>query len=143
MEERTSNRTASSPTVEVMSITTDGFLLRLFSKDYFREKRLGSKPKKYFVSFEQYPHFLGVPEEVIRQVTITYDHLQWKEIDVDLFINDFEKPNRRGVYLGFTEGQLDRLKKYNDKQVAKGGKPWLHDRLFDFPYWRKINGVEK
>ena len=140
MEEPTNNPTPNNQAVEVISITAEGCWLRVFSKEYFRRKRLGNVPKDYYLSFERYPHFLGVAEEEIRNVSIVYDFLRWKTLDIDLSIDNFEHPKRR-TSLGFTKEQLERLKQYNDEQEAKGGKPWLSDRLLDFDYWRKINNL--
>jgi len=137
-----SNPTAD-PMAEVTKITNNGCWLRVFSKEYFQKKKLGNKPKDYFLSFEMYPHFLGASEAEIKQVAIFYSMLEWAALDVHMGIDDIERVKlKRGTYYGFTPKQLERLKKYNDKQVATGGKPWLHDRLLDFEYWREINKYE-
>jgi len=133
----------SNPTVdemaEVLSITDKGFWIRVYSKEYFRRKRLGKKPKEYFVSFEFHPHFLGATEEEIRQIKISgyFGYVSWETLQTGFELCNIGKL-KRGRYHGFTKQQLERLKKYNDDQIAKGGTPWLDDRLLDFPYWKEL-----
>ena len=126
--------------VEITKITEDGFWIRVFVKEYFRRKKLGKKPKDYFVSFEFHPHFFGATEEEIRQVRVDdwYCCLHWDMLETGFELCNIGKP-KSGRYYGFSKKHLERLKKYNDEQIAKGKKPWLNDRLNDFPYWREIN----
>jgi len=121
--------------------------VRFFSKDYFRRKKLGSKPKDYFISFDEYPYFFGVSEEVIRDVTGGWDVMRWRSLDVDIGIFNLEypgvpdHPEAGEVSLGFTPKQLERLKAYNDSQIAKGEKPYENPHLLGFPYWRILNDM--
>ena len=110
--------------VEVTRITAKGCWLRIF-------------PKDYYLSFDRYPHFLGASDEEIKQVTIIGNTLEWEALDMHIGIESIErdKPN---THLGFTKKQLERLKKYNDAQIANGGKPWLSDRLLDFEHWIQL-----
>jgi len=143
---RTSSQMQSNQTcdrmVEVMSIAEDGFWLRVYEKEYFTRKRMGCEPREYFVSFERFPWFLGATDDEIRQVTVSawFCGLHWRVLDVDFELSHLEKQSRNWFrYMCFTYAQLDRLKKYNDEQKAKGGKQWLNERLCDFEYWRQIN----
>jgi len=144
--EHISSQTQINPavdwTAEVTSITAKGIWVRAFSKDYFRKAKLGKKPRDYFLPFTKFPHFLGATEDEIKQVTLVYCDLRWKLLDVAIELAYFDNPRRYPLIM-FSNAQLDRLKKYNDEQVAKGGKPWFKKRLLDYAYWRKINNLEQ
>jgi len=111
--------------ISVTDITSEGFWLHTCSR-------------RYYVSFEKHPYFLGASVEEIQQVTICREHVSWEALEIDLCTKYIEQP-KRGTYLGFSKKQLERLYKYNKEQIEKGGKPYENARLLDFPYWRELN----
>jgi len=123
---------------EVFSILQNGFWITIFSKEFFIKKNWEDCKKDFFVSFDQYPHFLGTTPEEIKHVRVMYDTVLWPLLEIYIGIEWLENP-APNTFLGFTTKELDRLKKYNDTQIANGKEPWLSDRLLDFEYWNEIN----
>jgi len=125
--------------VQVTHVTEKGCELRVFADEYFRANGLHVAFKDYFLSFDEFPHFLGATKEEIQQARLSYDDIHWDSLDILLSLDNIEGKKEPNHQLIFTSEQLARLKKYNDEQIAKGGKPWLSDRLLDFEYWNEIN----
>ena len=117
--------------VEVSNITPEGCDLHIYAERYFADKGYVSangenvSSKIMHLSFEKFPHFFGVSGEAIQQVTLTYSHLSWEALDIDLGIECLECDEYNDdEFLIFTREQLKRLNRYNKEQAKKNGKQW-------------------
>ncbi|MBF0253207.1 MAG: DUF2442 domain-containing protein [Candidatus Omnitrophica bacterium] len=53
------------------------------------------KGKEYFLSYEEYPYFKDKSISAIQKVRLIHNvHLYWKDLDVDLEIDNLENPEK-------------------------------------------------
>ncbi|MBF0216349.1 MAG: DUF2442 domain-containing protein [Candidatus Omnitrophica bacterium] len=53
------------------------------------------KQREYFLSYEDYPYFREKPISAIQKVKLLHGfHLHWKDLDVDLEIDNLENPEK-------------------------------------------------